>query len=310
MTTKDKDKGDKTRLSRVNKRLAKSGVSVLMDDPSDVLYQHSVLCQTYLPPRDPGTSNRWERRNGDICLIVNAGEILNPDLGATCAGLPFGPKARIVLAELNSRALKGGARVVELEEASFTEFVRLLCGRSRAGIPNGPTIRAYKDQLLRLSVARFTLGYRYADGRVAQKSPQILSEIDVGWARDGKQRSLWPDTLILSEEYWNSLQKHAVPLDSRALSALSHSSMALDIYQWLSQRLHRIKKTVTLGRGVLREQFGVGYTRERDFWIRGFLPALRQVQLVYPDAKVEVTPEGLELQNSPPPVRLRGRLLR
>ena len=291
-------------------RLAESGLAVLTDDPSEVLYQHSVLCQTYLPPRDPGTSIRWERRNGDICLIVNAGEILNPDLGSTSAGLPFGPKARIVLAELNSRALKAGSRVVELEEASFTEFVRLLCGRSRAGIPNGPTIRAYKDQLLRLSVARFTLGFRYADGRVAQRSPQILSEIDIGWARDGRQRTLWPDTLALSHEYWNSLQKHAVPLDARALSALSHSAMALDIYQWLSQRLHRIKNSVSLQRPLLWQQFGEGYNRERNFWNRGFLPALRQVMLVYPEAKVDVTPLGLELHNSPPPVRPRGRLLR
>jgi len=37
-----------------------------------------------------------------------------------------------------------------------------------------------------------------------------------------------------------SRQTHAVPLDERALAGLAHSSLALDIYAWLAQRLHRV----------------------------------------------------------------------
>jgi len=39
-----------------------------------------------------------------------------------------------------------------------------------------------------------------------------------------------------------SLQKHAVPLDERALAGLAHSSLALDTYAWLAQRLHRVPR--------------------------------------------------------------------
>ena len=46
----------------------------------------------------------------------------------------------------------------------------------------------------------------------------------------------------LSADYFESLQRHAVPLNKHYLSALSHSAMALDVYSWLAQRLHRIPK--------------------------------------------------------------------
>ena len=44
----------------------------------------------------------------------------------------------------------------------------------------------------------------------------------------------------MSLDYFESLTRHAVPLDERAIAALAHSAMALDVYCWLAQRLHRI----------------------------------------------------------------------
>ena len=52
-------------------------------DPSNdgpILYQHSVLCQTCLPYRDPGATVRtWERVNGVVSLLLAAGQAFNPD---------------------------------------------------------------------------------------------------------------------------------------------------------------------------------------------------------------------------------------
>ena len=44
----------------------------------------------------------------------------------------------------------------------------------------------------------------------------------------------------LSQDYFESLQKHAVSLDERAVTALAHSAMGLDVYTWLAQRVHRV----------------------------------------------------------------------
>jgi len=111
---------------------------------------------------------------------------------------------------------------------------------------------------------------------------------------------------LLNQKYFESLQKHAVPLDERALAALSHSAMALDIYAWLAQRLHRIPrgKPQFITWVALKGQFGVDFGRMSHFK-ETFHLALRQVLACYPKAKVEVAHGGLTLRNSPPPVSAR-----
>jgi Plasmid encoded RepA protein len=117
---------------------------------------------------------------------------------------------------------------------------------------------------------------------------------------------LWPSTVQLSPEYFDSLLKHAVPLDERALAALSHSAMALDIYAWLAQRLVRIPpgQQVFVPWTALQGQFGWQYERLRDFR-RVFREALSQVFSQYRGARMGVGERGLTLWASPPPVKGR-----
>ncbi len=117
---------------------------------------------------------------------------------------------------------------------------------------------------------------------------------------------LWPSTVRLSEEYFQSLGRHAVPLDHRAVAALSASSMALDAYVWLAQRLHRVAsgKPQFIPWSAAYEQFGQGFARIRDFR-RRFLQTLGQVKCAYPAARISADEEGLTLEHSPPPVAAR-----
>jgi hypothetical protein len=48
--------------------------------------------------------------------------------------------------------------------------------------------------------------------------------------------------LELSQEFFDTLAVHAVPLDHRALGALKHSALSLDLYTWLAHRLCRVRK--------------------------------------------------------------------
>jgi len=305
----DEGGGEDRRLTPIEERLCERAAEILDGDPQEVLYQHTVLCQTYFPYRDPKTTRRWERSNGRVSLLVQAGEILDPRSGKFReVGLPFGPKSRLIFGHLNRRALQAGTNVIPLDEGSFTAFVRSMQDplHDTAVAPNGREVRAYREQLARLSVARFTLAARVDERRVLQESPQIIEKLEVTLHGDERQRHLWPEHITLSPRYWESLQKHAVPLDARALAALSHSALAIDIYQWLAQRLHRIPdgREVILPRAVLHHQFGEGYGRERRFWEK-FVEALRQVVSQYPRARLHVSDEGLHLQSSPPPVPRR-----
>ena len=78
------------------------------------------------------------------------------------------------------------------------------------------------------------------------------------------------------------MTRHAVPLNETAVSRLSHNAMALDIYAWLAQRLHRIEvgKSPCIPWGSLAQQFGSGYANVRAFR-RVFKRTLAQVKVVY-----------------------------
>jgi hypothetical protein len=81
---------------------------LLGDGKQDITFQHSILCQTSLPYRDPGDDVRvWERLNGTAHLEVLAGKAMHPGLGRLIPlGLPFGPKPRLVMAHINAEALR------------------------------------------------------------------------------------------------------------------------------------------------------------------------------------------------------------
>ncbi|MGH7744473.1 MAG: replication protein RepA [Candidatus Dormibacteria bacterium] len=269
------------------------------DDPRSILYQHSVLCQTCLPFRDPGDAERtWERVNGGVRLKVLAGEAMDPvSAEFVSIGLPFGPKARLVLMHINQQAIRSKSPLIEVED-SLTKFVRRMLKLDTGG----RTIRVVKDQLARLSAASIRLGLIKGGGAVTVNT-QIVTAFDIWFPKDERQRVLWPSTVQLSKDYWESLQEHAVPLDEIAVGALAHSALALDIYAWLAHRLHRVPdgKAVLLAWPVLHAQFGLGYARLRDFRIY-FKIALKAALAVYPHARVELDQRGMTVRNSPPPV--------
>jgi hypothetical protein len=277
--------------------------AIATDADSVILYQHSVLCQTCLPFRDPGDQVRSvERTNGLVSLVVAAGQAFHPGTRHFVdVGLPFGPKPRLVLYHLNAEALRTQSPVIELED-SLTAFVKRTLGLD----PKGRNIRTVKDQLTRLSAADFRIGTVVGEGRAVTLKGSVIEGFEVWVARDPQQRVLWPTTVQFSQRYFESLMRHAVPLNEVAIARLSHNAMALDIYTWLAQRLHRIEE----GKGAfvpwtaIAEQFGHGYVRIRKFR-SVFLSTLKQVKVVYPDAKFDVSGEGMALKHSRPPVARR-----
>jgi hypothetical protein len=92
------------------------------DEKQPITFQHSILCQTCLPYRDPGDDVRtWERLNGTAHLKVLAGEAMHPELGRLVPlGLPFGPKPRLVLAHVNAEALRSNSPEIEIEDSHYS----------------------------------------------------------------------------------------------------------------------------------------------------------------------------------------------
>ena len=288
-------------LTPVQRRRLKSSAQIQQDSTSHIAYQHTVLCQTALPYRDPGSKTRvWERRQGAVTLALEAGRVRDPkSLEFVEVGLPYGSRPRLILAHLNRQALLSGSPTIEVED-SLTAFIRRILNR-RA--PDGREIRRFKNQLTRFAAALVRLAYDASSERAFQVDTKIITAFEL-WSRtrDG-QRVLWPSEVRLSQEYFESLTRHAVPLDERAIAALSNSPMALDVYAWLAQRLHRVPagKPQKISWQSLYEQFGHGYRHIRQFRA-DFLKVLELVHAQYPAANIDADKTGLALHNSPPPV--------
>jgi hypothetical protein len=284
--------------TRNQQRLIDASTAIRGEAPDRIDYLHTVQCQCGIPYRDPGPDVReWDRKQGVASMRLEAGSALDPQTGEFVKlGLPYGEKPRLVLIHLASEAIRTNSPVVDVEE-SMTAF-----GRSLGIETNGHHLKGLKDQLARLAAATIRIGVM-EEGRAVQVNTQIVTAFDLWFPKQADQRVLWPSTLRLSHEYFESLENHAVPLDHRAVAALASSSMALDAYAWLAQRLHRIQanKPQFVAWASLYEQFGQGFARVRDFR-RQFLRTLHQVQAAYPNAHIEADDRGMTLHHSRPPI--------
>jgi hypothetical protein len=285
-------------LSPIKRRLLNAATDILSEQAKNIDFLHSVSCQCALPYRNPGDSVReWDRKQGNASLRIEAGSALNPKTKEYVRlGLPYGEKPRLVLIHLASEAIRTGSQTINVEE-SMTGFAKSL-----GVVTNGPHLRHLKDQLARLAAATVRMGM-VEEGRAVQVNTQIVTSFDLWNSSDESQRMLWPSTVRLSTDFFQSLGRHAVPLDQRAIRGIANSSLALDVYSWLAQRLHRVPpgKPQFISWSAVFDQFGTGFARVRDFR-RQFIRTLLQVRAVNPAANLDADEKGLTLSHSRPPV--------
>ena len=253
-----------------------------------------------MPHKKPQESV-YERHNGAFTLTMMA----NPTIG-----LPYGTKPRLLMSWVTTEAVRTRERQLVLGN-SLSAFMREL-----GLVPTGGrwgSITALRDQTKRLFSCSMSATYDTKKSFVGRNF-SIAADYELWWTpRTPEQRTLWQSTVTLGEHFWQEVITNPVPLDMRALKALSRSPMALDIYVWLTYRLSYLKKPTIIPWALLRTQFGADYADTpqgaRDFK-RGFVLQLRKVLVVYPDAVVGELSEGLCLSPSRPHVRKLDRLPR
>jgi hypothetical protein len=280
-------------------RLVESAVNIKTNPPTkdDIAYHHTVFCQTALPYRSV-PDRIIERSNGDISLSIEAGRALHPKTNKWVdLPLPFGAQSRLIMIHLDTFAVEEQTPMVDIDN-SMTAFLKRLKGYS----PNGKELAAFRNHAAAVTGSLFRIASTTAN-RTFQIDTKIVTSFELWFPRDPDQRQFWPTYMRLSDEYYNTLLKHAVPLDHRAVAALQHNALALDIYKWLAQRLCRIDalQPAFVPWPNVELQFGHTYSRIRDFRY-DFLNTLKMVHAHYPRAILHADEKGLLLHRSPPPI--------
>lgn len=270
----------------------------------DWAYYHAILCQVGFP-RSQVEGLQFMRQSGEAWVSLQAG-VLDEGRGPVQQPIPYGVLPRLAMGWISTFAVRNKQREIHVGD-SAADFLSLMGMDSQ-----GSRHKALRKQMHALAACRVQLGFR---GQTYNGQPVKTFS---AWATDrgSSQRALWPGALVLDQEYFDTLMQHAVPLDNRALMALKGSALALDVYAWLAQRLHRIEgKGVVLYWKSLREQFAqeyIGKDADKDFK-KKFLPVLKKVMAVYPNARVKRLEKkdgsngpGLLLMPSPPPIPYKG----
>lgn len=294
--------------SIIEQRRIKTAIHRLGNEATigEAAFQHSVLCQTSFPYRNPGEEYYWKKEQGNVSLSVQCLKKTHPKTKESIyLGLPYGTKARLIMAHINTEAIRNQTSMIDVEN-SMTQFIK------RIGLATkGHNYYAVKDQLARIAASVISLEYITDDERSFNTQFSFIKNYDLWFPKDSKQRVLWPSCIELSTDYLESLMKHAIPLDERALAALSNNAMALDIYTWLAQRLHRVNpaKPQFLTWATMKKQFGEGYGRMSHFKTT-FRKTLEMVLLQYREANIEEDKnKGFLLKNSPSPIQKKLHLI-
>lgn len=286
--------GEARPLPRTLRRIVDQAAAIQERKPDRADFQHTVLCQVGMP-RKATAERTFERTSGSVSVRLEAGSLYS-GAGFVDQPLPYGTRPRLVMVHISSEAIRTQQREIEVGD-SIRQFMLML------GLdPGGREHSYFKRQMEALAACRMQIGMAF-NGRAVTINTNPIRKFDAWLHPTGDQRVLWPGTLELSEEFFDTLNRHAVPLDYRALGALKHSALALDIYTWLAHRLCRVSPPagVKISWDNLRDQFGQEYSDPKNFK-KEFRQALRQVCAVYPDARLEDVTGGLKLLPSQPPL--------
>lgn len=278
--------------------VVEAAAQYLSETESGLGFMFAGWAQCALPHKRLASDATWGISAERVRLVVEPGRRPIGDSTATeWVGVPFGAHARLILLYLQTEAIRTNSREVELGRS-----LRDWLGRLGVSV-GGKTGRSVRDQAERISRCRLTFHFQ-GNGSNGLVNQNIMDRAIFVEQHDEPQGRLNLETAKLSEGFFEQLKRHPLPLEEAAIKALSNNAPALDTYLWLAYRLHALTGDKLVTWAALKGQFGMGFRTMRDFrpW---FVGALQLATAVYPDAKLDVTPVGVLLKPSRPPVSPR-----
>ena len=269
-------------------------------DAGEVGFMARLLVQATLPHSRP-SAREFVRSNGALTVRMVATK--------EGVGLPYGTYPRLLLAWVTTEAARTKTPSLDLGH-SLSAFMAQL-GLQVTGGRKG-TITVLRRQIDMLFRAAVSWSYR-GDGHGLDSQIFPFKARELWWdPRRPEQDDLFRSRLVLTQEFFEELVRHPVPLDMRALRHLAamRSPLALDLYTWLTYRMSYLREPTEIPWAALQMQFGADYGRERKFREK-FLEKLKVVKELYPTARVAPAEGGLTLWPSPThvPARVAGQII-
>ncbi|CVK21543.1 replication protein RepA [Sporomusa sphaeroides] len=216
------------------------------------------------------------RKNGEYTMMMTG----HPD-----CGLPYGSIPRLLMSWLTTEAVKTKSPTVELGK-SLRSFMTALDMKASGGKTGSITM--LKDQMKRLFTCHVSLT-RNAKTNFQTQNITPIKSANLWWnPSDPEQLSLFNSTVTLSQDFFAEIIDRPVVFRLKTLQLLKSSSLAVDLYIWITYRNSYTQSRSYIPWEMLQLQFGANYpetTRGKLDFKRNFLATLKKVAIAYPEAK-------------------------
>ncbi len=265
--------------------------NVSAKESSEIAYVPRYLAMISLP----------HSRSSDVRYVIRSRSMEMTLLTASSHGLPYGSIARLILIFLATQVVFTKSQEIVFDR-SFTSFMKHFGIRATGGKKGN--ISGFRNQLERiLSTSIFT---RYFGDVPISSLNTVVAEKTENWWSARHENGLYSRQLrvTIGNGLFKDIRTSAVPVDMRALRKLKGSSLAIDIYIWLTYRMSYLKSNASRPIPWIRllEQFGPGFQKDSKGlanFKKNFMHQLSMVLEVYPAAKVECSELGVVLRPSP-----------
>lgn len=235
-------------------------------------------------------------------------------LGHPKYGLPYGKIPRMIILYFITQAKMGNK---QMDVANVSQFMRDL------GLPiRGEYIKRVKEELIKLNYVRYIIEdnneERYTSSELTITNSTFFQ---INWLEspndpktiNNKTLPLWNngedmpegDYIRLDNDFYDHVQKHAFPVDKAIIKVLSQSSLAFEIYLFLT---YNYNKNFKLTWAELFERFGMGFKTDkhgRYNFKRNFRKQFALVKAAYKGNNSKLVDDGLLILQSVPSVRAK-----
>lgn len=244
----------------------------------------------------------FSRKDERFALSIASVPFDTADIGMIQFGLPYGPRARLLILWMTTTARQTGNRWLEI--GRIDDWLES-CGIT----PHPDSAAMVKDQLIRLAFTIFTMSLK-VDGAKSMSffnqdkliDSAVFSSEDIPHYLEGNLAKVrFPLGIQLSQQaYTKFTGNDVIPISTEALRKISSNAMAIDLFVYFSYRLPLLSpgESELLTWQKLSNQFGNKEPKSRFRQV--FDPSIERALNAYQGANVSITDEGLVLRYSDP----------
>lgn len=269
-----------------------------------LLFVPRMFAQHPFPKSNLPDPYYWTKNGGRVLIMASGLDYSPSEEKVIPVGLPFGIIPRLLIGKIASKVVRSCNQEIKL-----ADDISDLLDKINYEVSGGKTgsITQLHSQVKRLLNCRITYKYSKDIGEFKRGNFNLemgpfdgssFWEASYGESND----RLYDIRIKLHDHFYHEVKEHSFPVKEENVHYLRPSTMAIDLYLFLTHRMYSVSKDTYISWKSLNRQFGSNYSNHLDFGRRArkYLRKIRSE--IYPEVNFSFEPGRLVLKKSKTPV--------